>query len=185
MQANCEPDFEVLEQTNPANTTASLTHPVPLKIFDVKIPDQYAYEMLVFDTEYDRELVAAVEFVSPANKVTSAARQLFVARCFNLLSRGVSLSIIDLVTICPFSLYSELLALLNCTDPEFSDSSPVYAIACRKRQVGQNTKLDTWSSRLVIGQPLPTLPVWLTETQSVPLNLEASYEETCRSLRIR
>ena len=46
------------------------------------------------------------------------------------------------------------------------------------------TKLDTWSRTLAIGQPLPSLPVWLSETQTVSLDLEASYEETCRVLRL-
>lgn len=35
------------------------------------------------------------------------------------------------------------------------------------------------------GQTLPSLPVWLSETETVSLDLEASYEETCRVLRIR
>jgi hypothetical protein len=35
-----------------------------------------------------------------------------------------------------------------------------------------------------IGQPLPTLPLWLADNFSVPLDLEASYEETCQALRI-
>jgi hypothetical protein len=37
---------------------------------------------------------------------------------------------------------------------------------------------------LAVGQPLPSLPVWLSETQTVTLDLEASNEETCRVLRI-
>jgi len=37
---------------------------------------------------------------------------------------------------------------------------------------------------LTIGQSLPTLPLWLSEDFSVPLNLEESYEETCRIFRI-
>jgi hypothetical protein len=40
------------------------------------------------------------------------------------------------------------------------------------------------ASCLAIGQPLPTLPLWLADDRSVPLELEASYEETCRILRI-
>jgi hypothetical protein len=32
---------------------------------------------------------------------------------------------------------------------------------------------------------LPTLPVWLRDDLAVSLDLEASYEETCRTLRIR
>ena len=35
-----------------------------------------------------------------------------------------------------------------------------------------------------VGQPLPTLPLWLSEELFVPVELEASYEETCRVLRI-
>jgi hypothetical protein len=31
---------------------------------------------------------------------------------------------------------------------------------------------------------LPTLPLWLTEDFAIPLDLEASYEQTCRDLRI-
>ena len=30
----------------------------------------------------------------------------------------------------------------------------------------------------------PTLPLWLAGNLSVPLDLEASYEETCKVLRI-
>jgi hypothetical protein len=58
------------------------------------------------------------------------------------------------------------------------------AVTCRKRRFGRQTKLDAWSRPLEIGQPLPSLPVWLSETQSISLDLEASYEETCRVLRI-
>jgi hypothetical protein len=45
-------------------------------------------------------------------------------------------------------------------------------------------KLQTWAHALAVGQPLPTLPLWLAESFAVPLELEASYEETCRILRI-
>jgi hypothetical protein len=31
---------------------------------------------------------------------------------------------------------------------------------------------------------LPTLPLWLADDFAVPLELEASYEDTCRALRI-
>jgi hypothetical protein len=35
-----------------------------------------------------------------------------------------------------------------------------------------------------IEQPLPTLPIWLDVDLSIDLDLESSYEETCRFLRI-
>jgi hypothetical protein len=35
-----------------------------------------------------------------------------------------------------------------------------------------------------LGQPLPVLPIWLDVDLGVSLDLEASYEEICRVLRI-
>jgi hypothetical protein len=37
---------------------------------------------------------------------------------------------------------------------------------------------------LLTGQPLPTLPLWLADDLAVPLDLEATYEQTCGILRI-
>ena len=44
--------------------------------------------------------------------------------------------------------------------------------------------LETWYYPTHLGQPLPTLPIWLDVDLSVSLDLESSYEETCRFLRI-
>jgi hypothetical protein len=93
-------------------------------------------------------------------------------------------SIIDIVTIRHFNLYTELLALMGRSDPKFTPPPPTYAVTCRKRQFERQSKLDAWSCPLAIGQPLPSLPVWLSETQMLSLDLEASYEDTCRVLRI-
>ena len=83
-------------------------------------------------------------------------------------------------------MYTELLALIGCSDPSFTSDPPsIYAVTCRKRIVNRTTRLETWSHALAIGQRLPTLPIWLTENNAVSLDLEASYEETCRVLRIR
>lgn len=37
---------------------------------------------------------------------------------------------------------------------------------------------------MTVGQALPSLPIWLDVDLSVMLELEASYEETCRLLHI-
>jgi hypothetical protein len=172
-------------ESNVGLAAAPQAPPAPTLTLDAEFPELYAYEVLIFDVERDRRLVAAVEIVSPANKDRPESRQLFVAKCFNLLRQDVCVSIVDLVTIREFNLYFELLALLNRSDPAFSAPlPPIYAVTCRKRKAVPRTKLDTWSHPLAVGQPLPSLPVWLTETQSVVLDLEASYEETCRVLKI-
>ncbi len=171
-------------KSNGGVATATQPPPAPTLTIDTEFPEQYAYEVLVFDVERERRLVAAVKIVSPANKDRPDSRQLFVAKCFNLLRRDVCVSIIDLVTIRQFNLYVELLALLQRSDPAFDPPPPLYAVTCRKRSGGRRTKLDTWARPLAVGEPLPSLPVWLSETLTVTLELEASYEETCRVLRI-
>jgi hypothetical protein len=60
----------------------------------------------------------------------------------------------------------------------------VYAAACRWAREGDARHLRAWTHPLVVGQPLPLLPLWLADNLAVPLELEATYEETCRILRI-
>lgn len=184
-EASDQPPTDLIRASGAGAATATYAPPAPSLTIDAEIPEEYAYEVLVFDLERERQLVAAIEIVSPANKDRPHSRQLFLAKCLRLLQKNVCVSIVDLVTTRRFNLYTELLALLDRSDPVFSPNPPpIYVVTCRKRQVGDRTKLDTWSRPLAVGQTLPTLPVWLSETQTVTLDLEASYHETCRVLRI-
>jgi Protein of unknown function (DUF4058) len=154
-----------VRQSSVGIATAPQALPMPTLTLDAEFPEQYAYEVLIFDIERDRRLVAAVEIVSPFNKDRPESRQLFVAKCFNLLRQDVRLSIVDLVTIRQFNFYTELLAMLGRCDPAMSAPvPPIRAVTCRKRKVGRQTKLDSWSHPLAVSQPLPSLPVWLSET---------------------
>jgi hypothetical protein len=149
-------------------------------------PDQDEYEVLVYDTRRHRRLVAAVELVSPANKDRPEHRRVFVAKCAALLRQHVCVAIVDLVTTRQFNLYGELLVeLIGQTDPSLApEPPPLYAATCRWRRAGDSPRLETWAHVLAVGQPLPTLPLWLADDLAVPLELAVSYEETCRLLRI-
>jgi len=143
------------------------------------------YEVRVHDTRRGRRLVAAVEIVSPANKDRPEHRRAFVAKCDALLRDRVSVSIVDIVTIRTTNLYADLMDHLGQADPSLVDGPPpLSAVACRWDRRGAGWRLETWSNPLSLGRPLPTLPLWLAENRAVPLDLEASYEETCRVLRI-
>jgi len=185
-----ETDWEVSPEATPHTdggvATATWAPPAPSVVAETEFPEQYAYEVLIFDMERERRLVAAVGIVSPANKDRPDSRHLFVAKCANLLQKGVSVSIVDLVTIRRFNLYVELLTLLRTRDRTLEpDPPPTYAATCRNHSVNGKTLLETWSFPLIVGQPLPTaLPIWLTDSRSVSLDLEASYEAACRGLRI-
>jgi hypothetical protein len=143
------------------------------------------YEVRVYDVERGRRLIAAVEIISPSNKDRPESRQVFVAKCEALLREGVSVSIVDLVTARRFNLYVQLLDLIGQTDKTLgTEPPPIYATACRWIDRGGKHVLETWSHGLALGQPLPTLSLWLADNLAVPLELEATYEETCRVLRI-
>jgi len=165
--------------------TATRVTPEPTFIADAELAGQYEYEVLVYDQSRGRHLVAAVEIVSPANKDRPENRRAFVTKCAALLQQGVCVSMVDLVTTRSFNLYTDLLNLVNQSDPAFTPKPPpVYAVTCRYRGIGGIPKLETWAYPLAVGQPLPALPIWLSDDFNVLLELEASYEETCRVLRI-
>ena len=45
--------------------------------------------------------------------------------------------------------------------------------------------VEIWPERLALGETLPTIPLWLRGSVSLPLELNATYERTCREQRIR
>jgi hypothetical protein len=164
--------------------TAAWTATQPTLEVEADWPDQYEYEVLVFDQERQRRLVAAVELASPANKDGPESRRAFVTKCAGLLRQGVAVAIVDLVTVRQFNLYAELLEWIGKHDPSMGTDPPAIYAASLRFQKPRRTTLQMWPCALVLGQPLPTLPLWLSPDLAVPLDLEASYEDTCRVLRI-
>jgi hypothetical protein len=152
---------------------------------ETSLADYDEYEVRVFDARRGRLLVAAIEIVSPANKDRAEHRNVFVAKCAALLQRGVAVSIIDFVTVRSGNLYSDLLTLIGHADPNFGEAPPpLYAASCRWTKKEQRATLEAWSHELRIGQSLPTLPLWLSSRQVVPLELELTYEQACHDLWI-
>lgn len=164
--------------------TAVWAPPTPTLAVATDLADLDEYEVRVYDTRRARRLVAAVEIVSPANKDRPESRKAFVAKCASLLQDRVCLAIVDVVTTRAANLYGELMDHFGQVDPSPAGSDPISAVACRMARVKDAWHLETWAHPLTIGGALPTLPLWLAGNFSVPLELESSYEETCRVLRI-
>jgi hypothetical protein len=172
-------------EDNGGVATSTWAPPKPTLAVATDLPDVDEYEVRVYDTESGRRLVATVEIVSPANKDRPEHRRAFVAKCAALLQNQVCVAIVDLVTTRGSNLYGDLLELLGQTDPALADGPPpLYTAACRWIRKERGWLLETWAHSLALGQPLPTLPLWVAEDLAIPLELEASYEETCRILRI-
>jgi hypothetical protein len=165
--------------------TAVWAPATPSITVETTLPDYDEYEVRVYDATRGRRLVAAIEIVSPANKDRPEHRNVFVAKCAALLQKGVAVSVIDLVTVRQFNLYVGLLTLIGHADPTLGEPPPaLYAASCRWVRRGKRAILEAWSHVLALGQPLPTLPLWLSEDRVVPLNLEQSYEQACSDLWI-
>ena len=165
--------------------TAVWTAPTPEVAVDTDPPDEYEYEVRIFDLDRERTLVAAVELVSPANKDRPESRLAFVAKCAALLRKGVAVSLVDLVAIRRFNLYAQLMEFVGHPDQTMSNEEPpIYAASCRWVTRGTRARLEAWSRALVVGQPLPTLPLWLRDDLVIALDLEQSYEQACSDLWI-
>lgn len=141
------------------------------------------YEVRVYDLSRASRLVAAVELVSPSNKDRPQSRRAFVDKCHALLQQEVCVVIVDSVTSLTANLYAELALRLGAKSPAIADSS-IYAVSCRTRPSRRGVRVEAWEHELQVGSSLPTLPLWLSETLAVPLELETTYEDTCRGLRI-
>jgi hypothetical protein len=63
-------------------------------------------------------------------------------------------------------------------------TTDLYAVAYRVHRVGKRTELEAWPNALEVGQPLPTVPLWLTESFCAPLELDPAYQTACRYLAI-
>lgn len=145
-------------------------------------PDEVRVEVLTDDGE--PRLAAAVELVSPRNKDRPRAREAFAAKCADFLRRGCGLAVVDVVTTRRADLRADLLAALGVDPP---GAGPGALSAASYRSVGRDGEgqLLGWPVELEVGQPLPTLPLWLGGETAIPLDLEASHQAACADLRIR
>lgn len=147
------------------------------------LPSEEVYEVKIYDRRRRARLVAAVEIASPANKDRPESRRAFIGKCAGLLRERVSVTIVDVVTTRTPNLYAELLDFLGLSDPRIG-TEPLYSTACRMTKQADEWRLETWAQNLSLGEPLPTMPLWLADDFAIPLELEKSYEESCRVLGI-
>jgi hypothetical protein len=181
---------ETSERTEKASAgnggVATLAPPTPTFAVETDWPDQDEYEVRVYDERHGRRLVAAIELVSPRNKDRPESRRAFVAKVAALLQDDVCVSLVDLVTIRQFNLYGDVLELIGRPDLAAGvQDTFLYAATLRgRKRLQQRSLLEAWFYPMIVGQPLPLLPIWLDVDLRVMLELEVSYEETCRLLHI-
>ncbi|MGL6094561.1 MAG: DUF4058 family protein [Fimbriiglobus sp.] len=189
-----EPDAPIFGDggggTAVATATAVYAPPRPALTGEIDFTDPDLFEVRVYRNDGGWRLVAVVELVSPANKDRPEARRAFAGKCGSLLQSGVSVVTVDIVTSYSAELHAELATVLDLPAAfDWSSSTGLAAVSYRTVSVpaprpAGTVRLDVWPCPLTIGQPLPTVPLWLAPGLAVPLDLEPTYQAMCRSLRL-
>lgn len=188
---NVEIDVATFEESPPPGpkpapaSRGARTCPRPNFVGGLDLSHLDRFEVFIHQEAGDPQLCAAVEPISPANKDRPVSRQAFAVKCVDYLRHGVAVVIVDLVTDRLANLHAEILHCLDLTArPAWQSATHLYTVAYRTRTVRKQPRLEAWTRALHLGEPLPTMPLWLNTELGIPLRLEESYADTCASLRI-
>jgi hypothetical protein len=166
----------------PKNNRKRWKPPAPTQSVPFEIASD-TVEIALYNNEAGPVLTAAIELISPANKDRPSARKAFVSKCETYLQQGIGLVIVDIVTERSANLHNELLVRLGASkQPQMN--AELYAVAYHTVERGGQTSLDIWEESLSVGNSLPTMPLWLRGSICLPLELETTYQRTCREQRI-
>jgi hypothetical protein len=160
--------------------------PRPTISIEVDFVRPPAYEIRINQHLSGPTLKGVIELVSPANKDRAGRRRTFAARCAGYLQHGIGVVVVDIVTSCSASLHEELFDVLEVKNEWNKEHSPtgLAVFAYRAVTLRNNPRIEVWLEPLTLGGILPVSPLWLAIDLCVPVRLEESYMETCRSLRI-
>lgn len=184
-------DVATLEEAPaaPANgvRTATLTRPVttvppPTWVLPAVFAD--SFEVKVFNTEAGPTLVAAIELVSPANKDRPETRRAFAIKCASYLLQGIHVIVMDIVTSRLANLHNEIMGLMETSSSRLGPEAKLYAVAYRPVLREAREEIDVWPATFNLGDPLPTLSLYVAADFAVNVDFEAAYLETCAKLRL-
>ncbi len=159
--------------------------PRPAAVVPLEFTDPGIFEVQVFNDEGGPRVVAAIELASPANKDRPSNRRAFAVKCASYLHEGVGVIVVDVVTERKANLHAELLDMLKApVPPTVSALGDLYAVAYRTTIADEGSRLELWPHGLTLGGTLPTLPLWIHPEQSVPVELERTYQAARAARRI-
>ena len=152
-------------------------------VLQTVFPDEI--EVQVFGSPTGAHLVGAIELVSPGNKDRPETRDAFVSKCSSYLHSGVGVIVVDVVTDRLANLHDELMGRLQQPPTtHFPAETPLYAVAYRPVRREGGDRIDCWPTALVLGRPLPVLPLALRNGPTFPVDLELTYMAACRRSRL-
>lgn len=181
VQYGIEIDVAAFEEAGTEPLAVNYTPPAPQATHSTTFTEAVV-EIGIFSRSGGPQLAGAVELVSPANKDRPETRQALVNKCATYIQAGVGVVLVDVVTERSADFHRELLARLGAPG---NAPTPLFASAYRPVTRDGTPHLDVWVEPVVLGQPLPTMPLWLRGGVCLPVELEATYERTCTEQRLR
>ncbi len=121
------------------------------------------------------KVVAIIEIVSPGNKDSRNAIRSFVEKAADILNQGVNLLVVDLFPPTP----RDPRGIHKAIWDEFGDE-PFEVPPGKPLTVASYIGGDmptAYVESVGVGDPLPSLPIFLSETRYIPAPLEATYQE--------
>lgn len=141
-------------------------------------------EVLVRASVTGPTLVAAIELVSPSNKDRPETRQAFVVKCAAYLQMGCGLVLVDVVSSYTACLHNDLADLLGVPPMRFDPVPRLYVTAYHPQRRDEHDEMEYWAETVVVGDRLPTLPLFVRGHGPLPIDLEATYHEACVRSRL-
>ena len=121
-------------------------------------------------------VVAVIEIVSPGNKSSRHALRSFVDKAHELLHRGIHMLVVDLIPPSPRDpqgIHDAIWTPLSDEPFELPADKPLTVAA----YVAGMPK-TTYVEPVAVGDPLPSLPLFLDPDSYVPAPLESTYQTT-------
>lgn len=162
--------------------TQTAVLPAPVLTFAPEFPDDF--EVRIQTVKGTRRLVAVIAFVSPSNKDREETRQKILRKCAGYIQLGIGLVLVDTVTNWHANLHNDLVRFLGDGRVPTMPNTPTYVASWRPYGFEAVESLDLWPYPLVIGQPIPSVPLPLKNGPEVMIDLERTYTEALRKLNL-
>ncbi len=121
------------------------------------------------------KVVAIIEILSPGNKESRHAIRSFVEKAADIISQGVNLLVVDLFPPTPRDPQGIHKAIWDEFGDEPFDAPPGKSLIVASYMGGDIP--TAYVESVGIGDALPSLPIFLSETRYIPAPLEATYQD--------
>jgi Protein of unknown function (DUF4058) len=121
------------------------------------------------------KVIAIIEIVSPGNKESRAALRAFVEKAADILNQGVNLLVVDLFPPTPRDPQGIHKAIWDELGDQPFEAPPDKPLIVASYLGGDIP--TAYVESLGVGDVLPSMPIFLSETRYIPAPLETTYQE--------